>query len=61
MMQIRDVPPPLPPDVPRPVQALVMRILAKDPRQRFADGGELAEAVRAVQEGRPIPPPPRPR
>ena len=57
MMQIRDVPPPLPPDVPGPVQALVMRILAKDPRQRFADGGELAEAVRAVQEGRPLPPP----
>jgi eukaryotic-like serine/threonine-protein kinase len=58
MMQIRDVPPPLPPDVPGPVQALVMRILAKDARQRFADGGELAEAVRSVQEGRPIPPPP---
>jgi serine/threonine-protein kinase len=57
MMQIRDAPPPLPPDVPGPVQALVMRTLAKDPRQRFADGGELAEAVRAVQEGRPIPPP----
>ena len=57
MMQIRDVPPALPPDVPGPVQALVMRILAKDPRQRFADGAELAEAVRAVQEGRPIPPP----
>jgi eukaryotic-like serine/threonine-protein kinase len=60
MMQIRDVPPPLPPDVPGPVQALVMRTLAKDPRQRFADGGELAEAVRAVQEGRPLPPPPSP-
>jgi eukaryotic-like serine/threonine-protein kinase len=57
MMQIRDLPPPLPPDVPGPVQALVMRILAKDPRQRFADGGELAEAVRAVQDGRPIPTP----
>jgi serine/threonine-protein kinase len=57
MMQIRDVPPPLPADVPGPVQALVMRILAKDPRQRFADGGDLAEGVRAVQEGRPIPAP----
>jgi serine/threonine-protein kinase len=52
MMQIREVPPPLPPDVPAPVRALVLRALAKDPRQRFADGGELAEAVRAVQEGR---------
>jgi serine/threonine-protein kinase len=57
MMQIRDVPPPLPPDVPAPVRALVLRTLAKDPRQRFANGGELADAVRAVQEGRPLPPP----
>ena len=45
MMQIRDVPPPLPPDVPRAGAALVMRTLAKDPRQRFANGGELAAAV----------------
>jgi len=30
----------------------VLRTLAKDPRARFASGGELAEAVRAVQEGR---------
>jgi eukaryotic-like serine/threonine-protein kinase len=52
MMQIRDTPPPLPPDVPAPVRALVLRTLAKDPRARFASGGELAEAVRAVQEGR---------
>jgi eukaryotic-like serine/threonine-protein kinase len=52
MMQIRDAPPPLPPDVPGPVRALVLRTLAKDPRARFASGGELAEAVRAVQEGR---------
>jgi serine/threonine-protein kinase len=58
MMQIRDVPPPLPPDVPAPVRALVLRTLAKDPRQRFAHGGELADAVRAVQQGRtPYPPP----
>jgi serine/threonine protein kinase len=56
MMQIRDAPPPLPPDVPGPVQVLVMRTLAKDPRQRFGNGGELADAVRAVQEGRPLPP-----
>ena len=57
MMQIRDVPPPLPPDVPAPVQALVLRTLAKDPRQRFASGAELAQAVRAVQEGRRLPRP----
>src|SRR5829696_1289617 len=54
MMQIRDTPPPLPPDVPGPVRALVLRTLAKDSRQRFPHGGELAEAVRAVQEGRPV-------
>jgi eukaryotic-like serine/threonine-protein kinase len=52
MMQIRDTPPPLPADVPPAVRSLVLRTLAKDPRQRFATGGELAEAVRAVQEGR---------
>jgi eukaryotic-like serine/threonine-protein kinase len=52
MMQIRDTPPPLPADVPAPVRSLVARALAKDPRQRFATGGELAGAVRAVQEGR---------
>jgi serine/threonine-protein kinase len=62
MMQIRDAPPPLPPDVPAPVRALVLRALAKDPWQRFPAGGELAEAVRAVQEGRyelpaPVPAP----
>src|SRR5215207_7564169 len=55
MMQIRDAPPPLPPDVPGPVRALVLRTLAKDPRQRFAHGGELAEAVRAVQQGPAVP------
>src|SRR5829696_7079665 len=52
MMQIRDPPPPLPPDVPGPVQALVMRAMAKDPRQRFGTGGELAQAVLALQQGR---------
>jgi serine/threonine-protein kinase len=52
MMQIRDNPPPLPADVPPAVRSLVLRTLAKDPRQRFATGSELAEAVRAVQEGR---------
>ncbi|MFL6128351.1 MAG: protein kinase domain-containing protein [Mycobacteriales bacterium] len=57
MMQIRDAPPPLPADVPAPVRSLVLRALAKDPRQRFPTGGELAEAVRAVQEGRYETPP----
>ncbi len=58
VMQIRDVPPPLPADVPAPVRSLVLRALAKDPRQRFGTGGELAEAVRAVQGGWYDPPAP---
>ncbi|WP_199036553.1 serine/threonine-protein kinase [Glycomyces salinus] len=39
-------PDPLPPDVPQPIAQLVMRCLAKDPRQRFASAGELARACR---------------
>jgi serine/threonine-protein kinase len=52
MMQIREVPPPLRPEIPAPVRALVARTMAKDPRARFATGGELAAAVRLVQQGR---------
>ena len=52
MMQIREVPPPLPPEIPAPVRALVARTMAKDPRARFATGGELAAAVHAVAQGR---------
>ena len=48
---VRDEPPPLPPDVPPPVAALVMRMLAKDPRHRFPDGGSVARAVAAVRNG----------
>ena len=65
MMQIREAPPPLPPEIPAPVRALVARTMAKDPRARFATGGELAAAVHAVAQGRydyderaaPTPPP----
>jgi len=48
---VRDEPPPLPPDIPPPVAALVMRMLAKDPRNRFPDGGSVARAVAAVRNG----------
>ena len=40
-------PPPLPPDVPQPIAQLVMRCLAKDPRQRFSSAEELARACRS--------------
>lgn len=70
VMQIRDAAPPLSDDVPAPVRALVARAMAKNPRQRFATGGEFAAAVRTVREGRPLdeptvfmagPPPPTTR
>jgi eukaryotic-like serine/threonine-protein kinase len=57
MMHIRDRPPPLPPDVPPAVRALIEAALVKDPRQRYGTGGEFAVAVAAVQAGHRLPPP----
>ncbi len=37
-----------PPREPGPVNAAVKRALAKEPRDRFASGGELARALEAV-------------
>ncbi|PZA20518.1 serine/threonine-protein kinase, partial [Modestobacter versicolor] len=57
LAQINRPPPPLPADVPRQVRALIERALAKDPAARFPDGGEFADAVRAVAAGGLVPPP----
>lgn len=57
MMHIRDIAPPLPPDVPPGVRALIEATLVKDPRRRYADGGEFAGAVAAVRAGMPLPTP----
>jgi eukaryotic-like serine/threonine-protein kinase len=57
MMHIRDIAPPLPPDVPPGVRALIEATLVKDPRRRYADGGEFAAAAAAVRAGRPLPTP----
>ncbi|PKV92941.1 serine/threonine-protein kinase [Amycolatopsis echigonensis] len=57
MMHIRDVPPPLPPDVPPGARAVIEATLVKDPRQRYASGGEFAGAIAAVRAGRPLPTP----
>ena len=55
MMHIRDPLPPLPNDVPPVVRQLIEATLAKDPRQRYATGGEFARAVAAVRRGEPLP------
>jgi serine/threonine-protein kinase len=57
MMHIRDMPPPLPPDVPPGARAVIEATLIKDPRQRYNSGGEFAAAVAAVRAGQPLPVP----
>jgi serine/threonine protein kinase len=57
LMHIRDMPPPLPPDVPPGMRTLIEATLVKDPRQRYRNGGEFAAAVVAVRNGMPLPTP----
>lgn len=61
LRQIRENPAPLPLDVPPMIRDLVIRAMSKDPRMRFANGGELAKAARLVRSGRPLPPLRRPQ
>jgi eukaryotic-like serine/threonine-protein kinase len=56
MAQIRNEPPPLPPDVPPAVVGLLARALAKDPLQRYRTGEEFASAVALVRAGFAPPP-----
>src|SRR5574341_211941 len=42
------------PDLPRPVADVVQRAMAKDPADRFPTPGDLAKALRAAVEGRPV-------
>jgi hypothetical protein len=58
LRQIREVPPPLPSDVPADLQRLVERMLAKDPAERLPDGAAVLAALDGVAAGRPLPPAP---
>ncbi|MCB1273342.1 MAG: serine/threonine protein kinase [Leucobacter sp.] len=51
MAQINDTPPPLPADVPEPVQRLVLACLAKDPQGRPTTAARLAQAAAALHRG----------
>ena len=50
LAQVSEEPPALPDDLPQPVRALVMRMLAKDPADRPAAAGELAREALALAE-----------
>ncbi|MBB5873703.1 serine/threonine-protein kinase [Allocatelliglobosispora scoriae] len=52
MRHVHDEPPPLPPDVPAGVRAIVERAMAKDPAMRWPSGAVLADqARRALAQG----------
>ncbi|OFI36456.1 protein kinase [Arthrobacter sp. SW1] len=51
LAQVNDAPPPLPDTLPVPVRALLMSMLAKDPKNRPADAIKLAEAAEAIRAG----------
>ncbi|MGY1770305.1 serine/threonine-protein kinase [Blastococcus sp. SYSU D00813] len=61
LRQIREVPAPLPDDVPENVRRLVDRLLAKDPDDRLQGGDEVRAAVADVRAGRRLDPVPTPR
>ncbi len=52
---LHDAPPPLPGEVPAALAAIVARALAKDPADRYPDGGAMADALTAVAATLPPP------
>jgi serine/threonine-protein kinase len=55
LQHIDGVPPPLPPDIPNPVRALVDRCLAKSPAARWPSASALAAAARLAANGQSVP------
>lgn len=51
LAQVNDAPPPLPETLPTPVRALLMSMLAKDPKNRPANAIKLSEAAEAIRNG----------
>ncbi|QCB95993.1 serine/threonine-protein kinase [Arthrobacter sp. PAMC25564] len=51
LAQVNDAPPPLPENLPKPVRALLMSMLAKDPKNRPANAIKLSEAAEAIRRG----------
>ncbi|MCU1518068.1 MAG: protein kinase, partial [Pseudarthrobacter sp.] len=51
LAQVNDAPPPLPETLPKPVRALLMSMLAKDPKNRPANAIKLATAAEAIRNG----------
>ncbi len=45
LCHLQDPPPPLPAEVPDALDEIITRALAKDPSRRYADGGEMADAL----------------
>ena len=51
LAQVNDAPPPLPDSLAKPIRALLMSMLAKDPANRPANALKLSEAAEAIRRG----------
>jgi serine/threonine protein kinase len=51
IQHVQEEPPPLPPDVPQPVRALVARAMAKNPADRFPSAAAMAAAAAQLGSG----------
>ncbi len=51
LRHLQDPPPPLPASVPGPLRAVVEKAMAKEPRERYADGGEMERALSKAAAG----------